>query len=47
MLHAAILEFPHPAGGSRRIEAPPPDDFLGLAKALGLPWNAKADAIIP
>lgn len=47
MLHAAVLEFPHPDGGSRRIEAPPPDDFETLAKALGLNWNAKASVIIP
>ena len=25
MLHAAALEFPHPDGGSKRIEAPLPD----------------------
>jgi tRNA pseudouridine32 synthase/23S rRNA pseudouridine746 synthase len=36
MLHAAALTFPHPAGGERRIEAPPPADFADLARALGL-----------
>lgn len=36
MLHAVALEFPHPDGGRRRIEAPPPEDFAGLAEALGL-----------
>lgn len=46
MLHAQVLEFPHPAGGSRRIEAPPPEDFLALARSLGVIWNAPAPAII-
>ncbi|ODT85407.1 RluA family pseudouridine synthase [Phenylobacterium sp. SCN 70-31] len=36
MLHAAALEFPHPAGGRRRLEAPPPADMTALATALGL-----------
>ena len=36
MLHAAALEFPHPDGGERRIEAAPPDDFRGLLEVLGL-----------
>jgi RluA family pseudouridine synthase len=36
MLHAAALEFPHPAGGARRIEAPVPDDLASLARRLGL-----------
>ena len=36
MLHAAALSFPHPAGGTRRIEAPPPEDFQTLAARLGL-----------
>ena len=36
MLHAAALEFPHPAGGARRIEAEPPADFRSLMAALGL-----------
>ncbi|MGZ8364390.1 MAG: RluA family pseudouridine synthase, partial [Caulobacteraceae bacterium] len=31
MLHAAALEFPHPEGGRKRIEAPPPEDFSELA----------------
>jgi tRNA pseudouridine32 synthase/23S rRNA pseudouridine746 synthase len=34
MLHAAALEFPHPAGGSRRIEAPLPEDMRRLSEAL-------------
>ena len=34
MLHAAALEFPHPAGGSRRIEAPLPEDMRRLGEAL-------------
>jgi tRNA pseudouridine32 synthase/23S rRNA pseudouridine746 synthase len=34
MLHAAALEFPHPDGGSRRIEAPLPEDMRRLSEAL-------------
>ena len=37
MLHAAALEFPHPDGGTRRIEAPLPEDFRAVLEALGLP----------
>jgi RluA family pseudouridine synthase len=36
MLHARALAFPHPGGEPMTIEAPPPADFAGLAKALGL-----------
>jgi tRNA pseudouridine32 synthase/23S rRNA pseudouridine746 synthase len=36
MLHALALEFPHPAGGRKRIEAPVPADMAELALALGL-----------
>jgi tRNA pseudouridine32 synthase/23S rRNA pseudouridine746 synthase len=36
MLHAAALEFPHPDGGTRRVEAPLPDDFAALTDRLGL-----------
>jgi tRNA pseudouridine32 synthase/23S rRNA pseudouridine746 synthase len=36
MLHALALEFPHPAGGRRRIEAALPADMAALAGALGL-----------
>ncbi len=36
MLHAAALEFPHPAGGTRRIEAPLPADFQAVLEAAGL-----------
>jgi tRNA pseudouridine32 synthase/23S rRNA pseudouridine746 synthase len=36
MLHALALEFPHPAGGRKRIEAPTPADMTGLLAALGL-----------
>lgn len=36
MLHAAKLVFPHPEGGYRTVEAPPPDDFATLAAAAGL-----------
>ena len=36
MLHAAALAFPHPDGGERRIEAPPPEDFRGMLETLGL-----------
>ena len=36
MLHAARLSFPHPAGGTKAIEAPMPADMAGLVTALGL-----------
>jgi RluA family pseudouridine synthase len=36
MLHAKALEFPHPEGGTRRIEAEPPEDFKAVASAAGL-----------
>jgi RluA family pseudouridine synthase len=36
MLHAAALEFPHPDGGTRRIEAPLPDDISEVAAAANL-----------
>ena len=34
MLHALALEFPHPDGGAKRIEAEPPGDFQQLSEAL-------------
>lgn len=34
MLHARALEFPHPDGGFKRIEAEPPEDFQALSRAL-------------
>jgi tRNA pseudouridine32 synthase/23S rRNA pseudouridine746 synthase len=36
MLHAMALEFPHPQGGLKRIEAPVPPDMARLAAELGL-----------
>jgi tRNA pseudouridine32 synthase/23S rRNA pseudouridine746 synthase len=36
MLHAAALRFPHPSGGSQRIEAPTPPDMADILKALSL-----------
>lgn len=36
MLHARALEFPHPEGGVRRLEAPTPPDMAALLAALGL-----------
>jgi tRNA pseudouridine32 synthase/23S rRNA pseudouridine746 synthase len=36
MLHATALSFPHPAGGTKRLEAPPPADMAGLIRDLGL-----------
>jgi tRNA pseudouridine32 synthase/23S rRNA pseudouridine746 synthase len=36
MLHAARLSFPHPAGGTKVLEAPTPPDMAGLIAALGL-----------
>ena len=45
LLHAFELEVPWPAasGGTIRASAPPPDDFLSAATALGLP----ADVLTP
>jgi tRNA pseudouridine32 synthase/23S rRNA pseudouridine746 synthase len=36
MLHAAVLAFPHPGGGMKRLEAPLPADMEGLIATLGL-----------
>lgn len=36
MLHAAVLQFPHPAGGDLRIVAPLPDDMAGLMSSQRL-----------
>ncbi len=36
MLHATALEFPHPAGGTKRLNAPPPPDMTDLLAAAGL-----------
>ena len=36
MLHARALTFPHPEGGERSVAAPPPADFLDLARSAGL-----------
>jgi RluA family pseudouridine synthase len=36
MLHATALGFPHPAGGTKRLEAPPPADMAQLIGRLGL-----------
>ena len=44
MLHALRLTFPHPEGGERRVEAPPPSDFVELARAAGLEHSAFGDA---
>lgn len=36
MLHAARLEFPHPEGGRRTVEAGPPSDFVDALAAAGI-----------
>jgi RluA family pseudouridine synthase len=36
MLHARALAFPHPAGGTKRLEAEPPADMANLITKLGL-----------
>ncbi|MBR7620212.1 RluA family pseudouridine synthase [Phenylobacterium sp. 20VBR1] len=36
MLHAGALSFPHPEGGTRRIEAPTPPDMAAVLTAIGL-----------
>lgn len=40
MLHAAALTFPHPAGETLTITAPPPADFRALADGLRSPAGA-------
>ena len=40
MLHARALEFPHPDGGLKRIDAPPPEDVLAVASAAGIAISA-------
>jgi RluA family pseudouridine synthase len=40
MLHARVLEFPHPEGGQKRIEADPPADFQAIASAAGIAITA-------
>jgi tRNA pseudouridine32 synthase/23S rRNA pseudouridine746 synthase len=47
MLHAQALRFPHPAGGERRIEAPPPADFSDLSEKLGLSERPEPSAVDP
>ena len=42
MLHAGALGFPHPDGGTKRIEAEPPQDFVDLASRLALTKGADA-----
>jgi tRNA pseudouridine32 synthase/23S rRNA pseudouridine746 synthase len=36
MLHARALQFPHPDGGTKRLEAPTPPDMAALLTAVGL-----------
>lgn len=36
MLHARALDFPHPEGGRKIIEAAPPEDFRAVAERAGL-----------
>lgn len=36
MLHAARLDFPHPEGGRKTVEAPIPDDMAEVRTRLGL-----------
>lgn len=36
MLHAGALSFPHPEGGTKRLEAPTPPDMTALLAAIGL-----------
>jgi tRNA pseudouridine32 synthase/23S rRNA pseudouridine746 synthase len=36
LLHAQSLDLPHPTGGRRTFQAPPPAHFLAAARSLGL-----------
>ncbi len=42
MLHAASLDFPHPEGGRKVVEAAVPEDFKALADAAGLSPSSPA-----
>jgi hypothetical protein len=42
MLHAAALNFPHPAGGISRITAPLPSDVQDVLTSVGLEWPQPA-----
>jgi tRNA pseudouridine32 synthase/23S rRNA pseudouridine746 synthase len=44
MLHAAALEFPHPDGGMKRIEADVPEDMRRLGERLFVGSLASAEA---
>ena len=47
MLHASVLEFPHPAGGTKIIQADPPEDFRRVMDACGLALrNAEPSTVI-
>lgn len=46
MLHAAALDIPHPAGGRRRFEAPPPAHFWEALQSLGLEAAFSPEAAI-
>lgn len=47
MLHAASLAFPHPEGGIKKIEAPPPQDFVEVAARAGIVVGADPRAPHP
>ena len=36
LLHAVALDVPYPGGGRRAFVAPPPSDFVGAIRSLGL-----------
>ena len=44
MLHAAALDFPHPAGGRGRFEAPLPPEWAELLRSLGLDPTREAQS---
>ena len=42
MLHAAVLSFPHPAGGERKVTAPVPVDMVAIiAQIEGAPFHPR------
>jgi tRNA pseudouridine32 synthase/23S rRNA pseudouridine746 synthase len=47
MLHAAALAFPHPEGGTKKIEAPPPADMTAVAARAGLTLGDQSRAPHP
>ena len=46
MLHAVAIDVPHPAGGRRRYQAPPPADMAAVARACGIDLAAALAGVL-